>query len=70
VRRREFITHLGSAAAGWPLAARAQQPKRMRQIGVLMAYVGPVAQSEFKSFQGALTKLGGVGTGALIPAGF
>jgi putative ABC transport system substrate-binding protein len=37
MRRREFIAGLGVAAA-WPLATHAQQPERMRRVGVLMAY--------------------------------
>jgi len=58
VKRREFITLLGGAAA-WPVAARAQQPERMRRIGVLIGSADNVdARALFAEFQQALEQLG------------
>jgi putative ABC transport system substrate-binding protein len=59
MQRREFITLLGGAAASWPLAARAQQPERMRRIGVLMAFAdAPVGQTYLMAFRRALQEMG------------
>ena len=62
MKRREFITLLGGAAAAWPLAARAQQGQRMRRIGVLMGLVAsdPEAQSRVAAFEHGLRELGWV----------
>jgi putative tryptophan/tyrosine transport system substrate-binding protein len=60
MRRRDFITLLGGAAASWPLAARAQQPSRVRvpKIG----YLSPVSASSgflaYEMFRQGLRELG------------
>ena len=60
ISRREFITLLGGAAAGCPLAARAQQGERMRRIGVLMGWSdsGPQYRSWIDTFFQGLARLG------------
>jgi hypothetical protein len=53
MKRREFITLLGGTAVVLPLAARAQQPDRVRRIGVLYAESDPAAQFEVAAFREA-----------------
>jgi putative ABC transport system substrate-binding protein len=62
VRRRAFITLLGTAAAAWPLAARAQQGDRIRRLGILMAGAesDPQYQADVAVFREGLQKLGWV----------
>jgi putative tryptophan/tyrosine transport system substrate-binding protein len=59
MRRREFITFLGGFAV-WPLAARAQQPGRVRRIGMLMPYPKGDSETEARvgAFKQELAKLG------------
>src|SRR6266852_821946 len=62
MKRREFITLLGGAAA-WPFAARAQQPaERIRRIGVLMSVDenDPEAKAQLSGFTQGLAELGWV----------
>ena len=60
IRRRDFITLLGGALAAWPLAAHAQQPERMRRIGVLLPAAADDAeyQARVGAFQQGLRQLG------------
>jgi len=62
VKRREFITLIGSAAAAWPLPARAQQADRMRRIGVLIGSATDADDTDVRArlaaFEQGLQQLG------------
>jgi putative tryptophan/tyrosine transport system substrate-binding protein len=62
MKRREFITLLGGAAAAWPLAARPQQTERIRRIGALMliSEADPRSEGYIASFRQRLQELGWV----------
>jgi len=60
MRRRDFITVIAGSAAVWPLVARAQQPERMRRVGVLMSLPAddPQGQARLTAFLQGLQELG------------
>jgi putative tryptophan/tyrosine transport system substrate-binding protein len=60
MKRREFITLLGGAAAAWPLTARAQRSSGLRTVGVLMtvAESDPESHARIAAFQQGLADLG------------
>src|ERR1700676_1751412 len=58
LRRREFVTLLGSAVAAWPLAARAQQAAKLPTIGLLVATTRSAASQRVTAFVQRLRELG------------
>src|SRR5262245_26739907 len=69
IERRRFLATLGGAAVAWPIIASAQQPERMRRIGILMnrAPDSPEGQDRLAAFHQGLQELGwGVGRNVRI----
>ena len=69
IGRRELLAAFGGAAVAWPLAARAQQPERMRRVGVLMPFSAgdPEVEARKPAFEETLRHLGWtVGANLLI----
>src|ERR1700683_3362036 len=64
MKRREFIRLASGAAAAWPIAARAQQPEKMRRIGVLMTVseADPEGQDRIAALRQGLNPEGRTGT--------
>ena len=58
MKRREFITLLGGAAAAWPLAARAQQPTKLPTIGLLAPNTPSLDSHRVGAFVQRLRELG------------
>src|SRR5438045_652038 len=60
MKRREFITLLGGAVVAWPMAARAQQVRPIRRVGVMVGLpeTDPEAQTRVAAFREGLQKLG------------
>ena len=62
MKRREFITFLGGGIAAWPLAAQAQQPERMRRVGMLVNFAEGDAEGRRRidAFLKSMSELGWV----------